>query len=87
MAASYSKHNRLKDSGIDNSHVAIEGMPVLSEEEARKITQAILAMRGVSQTRYNRLTGTRKTRGSKEKQQKSNETIRYHCIVWENKST
>ena len=46
MATGYSKHTRLKVLGIDNNHAAIEGMPVLSEEEAKMTTQAIPAMRG-----------------------------------------
>ena len=52
LATSYSQVNRLKPLGIDNKHAAIKGMPVLNDNEARMLTQAILAMRGVNQKKH-----------------------------------
>ena len=52
LATSYSQTNRLKPMGIENMHAAIKGLPVLEEEDARMVTQAILAMRGVNQRRH-----------------------------------
>ena len=49
LATSYSQKNRLRTMGIVNKHAAIKGMPVLKDEEAKMMTQAILAMRGVNQ--------------------------------------
>ena len=43
------RRSRLEAIAISNRHVAIKGMPQLSEEDARRISSAILAMRGVNQ--------------------------------------
>ena len=55
LATSYSQKNRLRTMGIANKHAAIKGMPVLKDEEAKMMTQAILAMRGVNQRRMKEL--------------------------------
>ena len=55
LATSYSQKNRLKPLGIMNKHAAIKGMPVLGDEDAKMITQAILAMRGVNQKKQKQL--------------------------------
>ena len=55
LATSYSQKNRLRTMGIVNKHAAIKGMPVLKDEEAKMMTQAILAMRGVNQRRMKEL--------------------------------
>ena len=49
LATSYSQTNRLRIMGIENKQAAIEGMPALDDKEAKMITQAILAMRGINQ--------------------------------------
>ena len=49
LATSYTHQNRLTELGIDNKHAGIEGLPVVSEEDAKIITQSILAMRGAHQ--------------------------------------
>ena len=41
--------NRMEQLAIANRHAAIKGMPKLSQEDARRVTAAILAMRGVNQ--------------------------------------
>ena len=52
MATSYAGGNRLKPLGIDNRHASIAGMPMLTNEDGKMVTQAILAMRGVSQKEH-----------------------------------
>ena len=44
--------NRLEELAIANRHVAIKGMPQLSEGDANRVTAAILAMRGVNQNKH-----------------------------------
>ena len=39
----------MEELAISNKHAGVRGMPQLEEEEARKVTAAVLAMRGVSQ--------------------------------------
>ena len=43
------RSNRMEELAISNKHAGIKGMPRLEEEEARKVTAAVLAMRGVNQ--------------------------------------
>ena len=43
------RRNRLETIAISNKHAAIKGMPQMSDEDARRISSAILAMRGVNQ--------------------------------------
>ena len=52
LTTSYKQINRLKPLGIDNKHATIKGMPVLGEKDAKMLTQAILAMRGVNQKKH-----------------------------------
>ena len=52
LATSYKQVKRLKAMGIDNRHAAIDGLPSLSVEDAKMITQAILAMRGSNQKKH-----------------------------------
>ena len=47
LATSYSQTNRLRIMGIENKQAATEGMLALDDKEAKMITQAILAMRGI----------------------------------------
>ena len=42
------RKNRLETIAISNKHAAIKGMPKLSDQDARKVNSAILAMRGVN---------------------------------------
>ena len=51
LATSYCQVNRLRTLGIENRHPAIRGIPVLDDEDRKAITQAILAMRGMNQTK------------------------------------
>ena len=41
--------NRMNELAICHRHAAIRGMPAIEAEEARMITKAILAMRGINQ--------------------------------------
>ena len=43
------RKNRFETIAISNRHAAIKGMPKLSDQDARKVNSAILAMRGVNQ--------------------------------------
>ena len=52
LTTSYKQINRLKPMGIENKHATIKGMPVLKTGDAKMITQAILAMRGINQRKH-----------------------------------
>ena len=43
------RSNRLEELAISNRHAAIRGMPKMIEQDAKRVTAAILAMRGVNQ--------------------------------------
>ena len=42
----YARENRLSGVAISNKHAAIQGLPYMNEEDAKKITAALLAMKG-----------------------------------------
>ena len=52
MRTCYAVSNRLDKIAITNKHTAIQGLPILEEEDAKLITTAILAMRGINQKRH-----------------------------------
>ena len=51
-SVSYARINRLQGLAISNKHAAINGTPIVDEEDARIIVKAILAMRGVNQKKH-----------------------------------
>ena len=48
----YARKNRLSGIAISNKHAAIQGIPYINEEDAKKITAALLAMKGASKKKH-----------------------------------
>ena len=52
LDTSYGRANRLRPLAVTNKHAMLRGVPYLEEEEARTITRAILAMKGIHQRKH-----------------------------------
>ena len=49
---SYARANRLRPLAITNKHTMLRGVPCIDEVDARTITRAILAMKGIHQKKH-----------------------------------
>ena len=52
LQACYARKNRLSSVAISNMHAAMQGLPYMTEEDAKKVTGALLAMKGASKKKH-----------------------------------